>query len=32
MEKKILNYLEQFTQVKEVDVETKKLRENANVN
>ena len=31
MEKKILNYLEQFTQVKEVDVETKKLRENANV-
>ena len=32
MEKKILNYLEQFTQVKEVDVETKNLRENANVN
>ena len=32
MEKKILNYLEQFTQVKEVDVETKKLRENTNVN
>ncbi len=32
MEKKILNYLEQFTQVKEVDIETKKLRENANVN
>ena len=32
MGKKILNYLEQFTQVKEVDVETKKLRENANVN
>jgi trigger factor len=32
LEKKILNYLEQFTQVKEVDVETKKLRENANVN
>ena len=32
MEKKILNYLEQFTQVKEVDVETKKLRENENVN
>ena len=32
MEKKILNYLEQFTQVKEVDVETKKLRENANAN
>ena len=32
MEKKILNYLEQFTQVKEVDVQTKKLRENANVN
>ena len=32
MDKKILNYLEQFTQVKEVDVETKKLRENANVN
>ena len=32
MEKKILNYLEQFTQVKEVDVETKKLRDNANVN
>ena len=32
MEKKILNYLEQFTQIKEVDVETKKLRENANVN
>ena len=32
MEKKILNYLEQFTQVKEVDVETKKLRENSNVN
>ena len=32
MEKKILSYLEQFTQVKEVDVETKKLRENENVN
>ena len=32
MEKKILNYLEQFTQVRVVDVETKKLRENANVN
>ena len=32
MEKKILNYIEQFTQVKELDVETKKLRENANVN
>ena len=32
MEKKILNYLEQFTQVKEVDVETKKLRETDNVN
>jgi len=32
MEKKILNYLEQFIQVKEVDVETKKLRENKNAN
>ena len=32
MEKKILNYLEQFTQVRVVDFETKKLRENANVN
>ena len=32
MEKKILSYLEQFTQVKEVNVETKKLRENENVN
>ncbi|MFL3007824.1 MAG: trigger factor [Candidatus Neomarinimicrobiota bacterium] len=32
MEKKILSYLEQFTQVKEVDVETKILRENENVN
>ena len=32
MEKKILSYLEQFTQVKEVDVETKKLRENENAN
>ena len=32
IEKKILNYLEQFTQVKEVDVETKKLRENENAN
>ena len=32
MEKKILNYLEQFIQVKEVDVETKKLREHKNAN
>ena len=32
MEKKILNYLEQFIQVKKVDVETKKLRENKNAN
>ncbi|MFL3006743.1 MAG: trigger factor [Candidatus Neomarinimicrobiota bacterium] len=32
MEKKILSYLEQFTQVKEVNVETKKLRENENAN
>ena len=32
MEQKILNYLEQFIQVKEVDVETKKLREHKNAN
>ena len=32
MEKKILNYLEQFTEVKEINVETKKLRENENAN
>ena len=32
MEKKIFSYLEQFTQVKEVNVETKKLRENENAN
>ena len=32
MEKKILSYLEQFTQVKEVNVETKNLRENENAN
>ena len=32
MEKKILNYLEQFTEVKEINVETKKLRENQNAN
>ena len=32
MDQKILNYLEQFIQVKEVDVETKKLREHKNAN
>ena len=32
MEKKIFSYLEQFTQVKEVNLETKKLRENENAN
>ena len=32
MEKKILNYLEQFANVSEIDVETKKLRENDNAN
>tara|TARA_Y100001970_G_scaffold294057_1_gene446343 strand:- start:2871 stop:4160 length:1290 start_codon:yes stop_codon:yes gene_type:complete len=30
MEKKILNYLEQFAKIKEVEVETKKLREQEN--
>ena len=32
MEKKILNYLEQFANVNVVEVETKKLRENNNAN
>ena len=30
IEKKIISYLEQFAKIKEVTVETKKLRENAN--
>ena len=30
IEKKIISYLEQFANIKEVTVETKKLRENAN--
>ena len=32
MEKKILNYLEQFANVNVVEIETKKLRENNNAN
>ena len=32
MEKKILNYLEQFANVNVVEVETKKLRESNNAN